>query len=384
MEIIINNEILKNAVNRIANIILKKSYIPALQGFKIVANGDLVTIQATNMESYVTLRIADVTIIKDGEIVIDISDMEKILMVKGMIRITVNEKNIINAKSEKKKTTVCGISVKEYPEFPTVEQTENSLAMIIPNANSFCSDLKILGISKSLVESKPMYTGFNFNSTNNSICTLDGYRMTVRKVDWFTEKSTNITVRGMIDKELAKIVGKDKNEIKVYHSERYAAFVGSDFTYIVELLVGNFLDWKEMMPNEDVQSEFSFADTKAFLDTLKEYDKFTDKKNKTPCVITGYSSNNILTDFRNGRYNTTDEVNVNGNFSKDTFIGVNSKYLYEALSLYYKEDIDYTVKIYNSITPIVITGGDWISLVVPVKVQCEDDRKNLIVKEYAA
>ena len=42
MEIIINNEILKNAVNRIANIILKKSYIPALQGFKIVANGDLV------------------------------------------------------------------------------------------------------------------------------------------------------------------------------------------------------------------------------------------------------------------------------------------------------------------------------------------------------
>ena len=384
MEIIIYNEILKNAVNRITSIICKKSYIPALSGFKIATDGDSITIQSTNMESYVTLRIDDVTIIEHGEIVIDSSDMEKILMVKGMLRITVNEKNIINAKSEKKKTTVCGISVKEYPEFPTVEQTENSLAMIIPNANSFCSDLKILGVSKSIVESKPMYTGFNFNSTNKSICTIDGYRMTVKKVDWFTEKSTNITVRGMVDKELAKIIGKDKSKIRVYNTERYVAFVGSDFTYIVKLLVGNFLDWKETMPNEDVQSEFSFADTKAFLGTLKEYDKFTDKKNKTPCVITGYSSNSILTDFRNGRYNTTDEVNVNGSFSKDTFIGVNSKYLYEALSLYYKEDIDYTVKIYNSITPIVITGGDWISLVVPVKVQCEDDRKNLIVNEYVA
>ena len=384
MEIIIYNEILKNAVNRITSIICKKSYIPALSGFKIATDGDSITIQSTNMESYVTLRIDDVTIIEHGEIVINSSDMEKILMVKGMIRITVNEKNIINAKSEKKKTTVCGIPAKEYPDFPAVEQTEDSLAMVIPNANSFCADLKILGVSKSIVESKPMYTGFNFNSTNKSICTIDGYRMTVKKVDWFTEKSTNITVRGMVDKELAKIIGKDKNEIKVYHSERYAAFVGSDFTYIVKLLVGNFLDWKEIMPNEDVQSEFSFADTKAFLDTLKEYDKFTDKKNKTPCVITGYSSNSILTDFRNGRYNTTDEVNVNGNLSENTFIGVNPKYLYEALSLYYKEDIDYTVKIYNSITPIVITGGDWISLVVPVKVQCEDDRKNLIVKEYAA
>ena len=384
MEIIIYNEILKNAVNRITSIICKKLYIPALSGFKIATDGDSITIQSTNMESYVTLRIDDVTIIEHGEIVINSSDMEKILMVKGMIRITVNEKNIINAKSEKKKTTVCGIPAKEYPDFPAVEQTEDSLAMVIPNANSFCADLKILGISKSLVESKPMYTGFNFNSTNNSICTIDGYRMTVKKVDWFTEKSTNITVRGMVDKELAKIIGKDKSKIRVYNTERYVAFVGSDFTYIVKLLVGNFLDWKEMMPNEDVQSEFSFADTKAFLDTLKEYDKFTDKKNKTPCVITGYSSNSILTDFRNGRYNTTDEVNVNGSFSKDTFIGVNSKYLYEALSLYYKEDIDYTVKIYNSITPIVITGGDWISLVVPVKVQCEDDRKNLIVNEYAA
>ena len=384
MEIIIYNEILKNAVNRITSIICKKSYIPALSGFKIATDGDSITIQSTNMESYVTLRIDDVTIIEHGEIVIDSSDMEKILMVKGMIRITVNEKNIINAKSEKKKTTVCGISVKEYPEFPTVEQTENSLAMIIPNANSFCSDLKILGVSKSIVESKPMYTGFNFNSTNKSICTIDGYRMTVKKVDWFTEKSTNITVRGMIDKELAKIVGKDKNEIKVYHSERYVAFVGSDFTYIVKLLVGNFLDWKKMMPNKDVQSEFSFADTKAFLDTLKEYDKFTDKKNKTPCVITGYSSNSILTDFRNGRYNTTDEVNVNGNFSKDTFIGVNPQYLYEALSLYCKEGIDYTVKIYKSITPIIITGGDWINLVCPMRIENEADRKNKVLSEYAA
>ena len=130
MEIIIYNEILKNAVNRITSIICKKSYIPALSGFKIATDGDSITIQSTNMESYVTLRIDDVTIIEHGEIVIDSSDMEKILMVKGMIRITVNEKNIINAKSEKKKTTVCGISVKEYPEFPTVEQTENSLAMI--------------------------------------------------------------------------------------------------------------------------------------------------------------------------------------------------------------------------------------------------------------
>ena len=384
MEIIIYNEILKNAVNRIANNVCKKAYVPALEGFKLATDGDSITIQATNMETYVTLRIADVTIIEHGEIVIDSSDMEKILMVKGMIRISVNEKNVVSAKSEKKKTTVCGISVKEYPDFPVVEQTKNSLAMIIPNANSFCADLKILGVSKSIEQSKPMYTGFNFNSTNKSICTIDGHRMTVKKVDWFTEKSTNITVRGMADKELTKIVGKDNSVIKVYNNERYVAFVGSDFTYTVALLCGNFLDWKDTMPNEDVQSEFSFVDTKAFLDTLKEYDKFTDKKNKTPCVITGYSSNSILTDFRNGRYNTTDEVNVNGSFSKDTFIGVNPKYLYEALSLYYKEDIDYTVKIYNSITPIVITGGDWISLVVPVKVQCEDDRKNLIVKEYAA
>ena len=72
-----------------------------------------------------------------------------------------------------------------------------------------------------------------------------------------------------------------------------------------------------------------------------------------------------------------------GKVDKDMLIGLNPKFLYTALSLYHKLGIDYTVKTYGRIANVVISGGDFINLVVPMRIS-EGRDKESIVKEYVA
>ena len=387
MKFTITNTILKNAVSRASSLVVKKSSIPALAGVLVKAANNKVTISAANFFDkgvYATVYIEDVTVFEDGAVVIPLVEMEKILMIKGMINVSTDGNYIVSAKSDKKKSKVCGVSDNEFPDIPTVENSKENLVMDIPDGVEFCKDMKILGATKSDNPSRPLYTGFNFNSRKKAICTIDGFQMTVKKIDSWSGNDTDIVVSGSADGDLTKLVGKDHGSISMYKNQRFVSFVGKDFEYISRTIDGNFIDWESLIPNKnDALSEFSFADTKGFLDTLKEYDKFNNAKSTYPFIMAGYSDYAILTDYRNANYTTTDEVEIKGRIDKDMLIGLNPKYLHTALSLYHKLGIDYTVRTYGRMNPIVIFGGDFINLVVPMRIS-EGRDKESIVKEYAA
>lgn len=387
MKFTITNTILKNAVSRVSSLVEKKSSLPALAGVLVKAANNKVTISAANFFDkgvYATVYIEDVTVFENGAVVIPLVEMEKILMIKGMINVSTDGNFIVSAKSDKKKSKVCGISDGEFPDIPTVENSKENLVMDIPDGVEFCKDMKILGATKGDNPSRPIYTGFNFDSQKKAICTIDGYQMTVKKIDFWSENNANIVVSGNADKDLTKLVGKDHESISMYKNQRFVSFVGRDFEYISRMIDGNFIDWESLIPNKnDALSEFSFVDTKGFLDTLKEYDKFNNAKSTSPFIMTGYSDGSILTDYRNTNYITTDEVEISGKVDSDLFIGFSPKYFHTALNLYHKLGVDYTVRTYSRLKPVVITGGDFLSLVVPMRVS-ETRNRESIVKEYAA
>jgi len=387
MKFTITNTILKNAVSRVSSMVEKKSSIPALAGVLVKAADNKLYISVGNFYDrgvYATVYIEDVTVFEDGAVVIPLAEMEKILMIKGVINVSTDGNYIVTAKNDKKKSKVCGISDSEFPEIPTVENSKENLVMNIPDGVEFCKDMKILGATKSNNPARVIYTGFNFNSQKKAICTIDGFQMTVKKIDSWSENDTDIIVSGRADGDLTKLVGKDHNPIYMYKNQRYVSFIGKDFEYTSRMIDGNFIDWESLIPNKkDALSEFSFADTKGFLNTLKEYDKFNSAKSISPFIMTGYSDGSILTDYRNVNYTTTDEVEIKGRIDKDMLIGLNPKFLYTALSLYHKLGIDYTVKTYGRIANVVISGGDFINLVVPMRIS-EGRDKESIVKEYVA
>ena len=395
MEFIINNKTLKDAINRLSAIVDKKAVIPALQGVMFTADANGLTLQASNLESYVTIKLwnsmkYDVQIIEYGSVVVTLPDVERILMVKDLIRVRSDGNFIVSAQNAKKKSKIAGIDSKEFVEFPQVDMTDDSLAMVIPDGREFCDTLKIVGETKSDNMKKPIYTGFNFRSDYSSICTIDGFRMSVKLVDWFTNNAVNITINGRMEKEIAKIVGKSDRGMNVYSGKlatgfSYAKFVGDDFEYVVRRLDSDkavFTDWKNFVPTQDSKAEFVFTDTKSFIETLKEYAKFNKNGIQEPCIMTGYADGNILTSYQSVSYTTTDEIGVDGNVTEDMFVGVNPDYLMGILNMYYKNGIDYTVKFYGALNPIIITGGDYTCLVVLMRI-AKTDRES-IVAEFVA
>ena len=243
MKFTITNTILKNTVSRVSSLVEKKSSFPALAGVLVKAANNKVTISAANFFDkgvYATVYIEDATVFEDGAVVIPLVEMEKILMIKGMINVSTDGNYIVSAKSDKKKSKVCGISDGEFPDIPTVENSKENLVMDIPDGKEFCDTLKILGATKGDNPSRPIYTGFNFDSQKKAICTIDGYQMTVKKIDSWSENNTNIVVSGSADKDLTKLVGKDHESISMYKNQRFVSFVGRDFEYISRMIDGNF------------------------------------------------------------------------------------------------------------------------------------------------
>ena len=132
------------------------------------------------------------------------------------------------------------------------------------------------------------------------------------------------------------------------------------------------------------ESEFTFADTKSMIDTLKEYSKYKSNNGYyAPCKICGYTEDAILTNYAVSSYRTTDKIDVIGNINAEMMVGVNPNYMMNVLKVFNKLGIDYVVKYYGALKPIVISGGDFINLVVPMRIS-EGRDKESIIKEYAA
>ena len=387
MEFIIDNNTLKEAINRLSALVDKKSVIPALQGIMFTVDDNGLTLKSSSLESYATIKLwntmkYDVQIIEHGSVVITLPDVEKILMVKDLIRVKSDGNFVVSAQNAKKKSKIAGIDSKEFIDFPAVDCNSDNLVMTIADGRKFCEELKIVGESRSDNENKPIYMGFNFRSDNKAVCALDGFRMIVKYMDGFADNKFNITIAGRAEKELTKLIGKSDYEINMYSGKStsgvyFAVFVGSDFEYMVRLLDGEFLDYNQCIIKDVANTRFSFTDNKGIIETLKEYIKFAPKGIGSPVIMTNYNGE-LLTHFGTQNYRTNDLHEIEGWLDDELFIGFNPNYMLGMIKLFDKLGIDYNVTIHSALKPIFITGGDYICLVVPMRVKEEYDRESII------
>lgn len=387
MKFTVTNYDIKNAVNRISSLVDKKAVLPSLQAIKIEAADDGVYLYACNLESYVKVKVNEAHISEIGEvreILVALEDMEKLLFIKDVIVIEADNK-YLTAYNAKKKSTVCTMDSKDFVDFPVVDCNSDSLVMTISDGRKFCEELKIIGESRSDNEKKPIYMGFNFRSDNKAVCAIDGFRMIVKYMDGFADNKFNITIAGRAEKELTKLIGKSDYKINMYSGKSasgayFAVFVGSDFEYMVRLLDGEFLDYNQCMIKDTANTHFTFTDNKGIIETLKEYIKFAPKGIVPPTIMTNYNGE-LLTHFGTQNYRTNDLHEIEGRLDDELFIGFNSNYMLGMIKLFDKLGIDYKITIHSALKPIFITGGDWVTLVIPMRTK--EASRSKIISEFA-
>lgn len=165
---------------------------------------------------------------------------------------------------------------------------------------------------------------------------------------------------------------KSDSEVKVYQDQKFIRVEGKDFTYIIKRVDGQYFNIEQMLTNS---RDFVFnVDREEMLNVMK-YNADMVKAEKKPTIL--HSENGKLYSFlRTSRYETFDEIEAkNLTMNDDLFIGFNSHYLVDVLSIVDSDKPVFRGSKRNA--PMFIDGNEYSFLILPVNVNGGNDIESL-------
>lgn len=355
----------------------KKTSLASLHKLYLQVEADeTVKILGTDMEHFVEMRTHSAWNTSPGVIGIDINDIKIISKMNGDVTIediSTEEQQKINVKCGKKIVTIpCVANTDIF--LPSMDETEEHIFTVEENwllATIVNLSLFTLGID---TENK-MLNMFHFNIKQKRVEACDGHRIGMRTINnqQIVTKSENpfdnIKLHIKCLSVFKKVMDKKSDaEVKIYQDKKFIKIEGKNFTYITRRVDELYLNLETILTNS---SEFAFdADRKKMLE-LMQYNAEMAKNEKKPTIF--HSENGKLYSFvKTSRYEIFDEIEVdNLTMNEDLFIGFNSHYLVDALSI-----IDTDKPMFrgeHNKAPMYIDGNEYNFMILPVYIDNDKD-----------
>ena len=365
MKLVCDGLDLSDALLKVSKGTSSKTTTPILEGIKLVAEEDHLTLSATDLELSIEKTIkADVKV--EGETVVPgklFSEYIKKLN-DEQIELSLDEHNILTIRYT---DSMGKIQCYDANEFPQIKQLEFAESFIITER-----DLREL-ITKSVFavateDSRPILKGVKLEVENGSVhaIALDGYRIAVvEKPLSRTTASFSVIVPARSLNEIGKLLGDSDNQVQLFVQKNHL-MVNIDNTKITtRLLDGDFVNYKQIIPTNFTTTVIL---NKAQLEDALERASLlsrVDRNNLVRFDITDklmvLSSKSEIGDIKE---NIT--IALHGN---DLSIAFNARYFSEALRTLDDEFLKLSFK--SSIAPCIITPNDrdeYLFLIAPVRI----------------
>ena len=362
MKFVCNTRELSDALSTVGKAISNKANIPILEGIKIRAEGDEVTLAATDLELYIISRIkADVRL--EGETVVTGRVFQEFMK-------KVADENVEIEKYTSTLAVNYGVNVSEfqcmedetYPEFKDM-----------PADNGFVAKDKDLRDAIEGVifcaaqdDSRPILRGCKLEVEDDELvaAALDGYRLGVTKCRVFGQKgdfSAVIPAKNL--QEIVKIIGEEGSNVTVNAEKSRVLFDLGSTKIVTRVLEGEFIQYKKIIP-EAVSS--SVTVNKSALENGLDRATLV-AKNKKNYVKLSLSSGKIDIDSSSelGKIHESVPCELSG---KDIEIAFNTRYLFDAFARIKEDNVKINLSTSNA--PAVIVPGDgdrYLYLVLPVR-----------------
>ncbi len=364
MKLICDGLDLSDAVLKVSKALSVKAANPVLEGIKITAKGDTLTLLATDMELTIEKHIkADV--LMEGETVVvgkyfvefakklEKEQVELCHLNEGGLQIKYSD-----AESE--------LQVFPIDSYPKIEKDNNGDYFII-NQSDLKKVVERTAFSCSVDDSRPILKGCLFE-VENSVLTavaLDGFRMAVVKKEVEASGNFKTVIPARTLSEIIRLLDKDNENIKVILQKNTLFIEVENTTIISRLIEGEFVKYSHILPS-------SFSNTvtvnrQAFLNSIERASIFA--KNDRYNIIKFDVKENIMTVSAKsevGNLNENVMVNLSG---KDITIAFNGKYIVDFLKIINEEFIN--INLNTPIDPCIIKPvGDegFLYLVLPVRI----------------
>lgn len=364
MKIQIQQSILSRHLDNAAKFLPKKDSIPILSHIVLSTTTEGLEIIAGNTETFIksVISIDDITshltIERGGAIAIPGSKLTEIVKkLFGPVTIEVESGQVViqAGNSEFGLTT---LDPEEYPAFPDVNGTSITMKG---------KDLKELiattSYAVSTQESTPILMGISFSQKNGLLILIGCDRHRLGRIETeIVGDDFQAVVNGSVLDELSKIMGDEDMEISFNNSMLIKT---SEFSFWSRVIDGTYPETNKLIPNtfttEITVSKNKLAAALGRVDIVA-------KESKTNLMKLAINQNEIMLESKGETKRAKESVEVIGFIGNVLTIGINGKYLSEAIKAIDSTEVEIGL---NGLTsPVIIRGKEELSLhmVLPYRI----------------
>ncbi len=366
MKILVQRQLLCEAVGHISRAAAAKSAIPVLEGIYMSAENGCLYLTAYNLEMGIS-KTVPVQVAEEGKIVLSAKLLSEILhRVDGdRIELSVDDRYMCKIKSKNSVFDIMGMAANDYPEIPTINEADS-----VELPSNLIKDMvrQIIFAAAKEETSKPIFTGILFEVEPGflSLVAVDGFRLAVRKEALNTQLNARFIVPAKAVAEAVRIISDQDENIKISVGSRHISIEIGGYEIISRLLEGEFVNYKNSIPATfSANTKIKTREVTGIIDRISLLIN-ENIKNPIRCVI-GADKITFSCATALGRATDECEIALNG----DGFeIGFNSRYLVEALKACESDEV--VMNFNGPYSPMIITpeqGDAFLYMIMPMRLR---------------
>ncbi len=371
MELVVQSELLKDAINKLSGVVDRKISRPILTNCLVTADTNTLTLTATDTEVSVKI-VLNAKASHTGSFCINIKNFADIL------RELPNDQ--LNVKIEKDKNMLhlnCGsinyqLVIVGAEEFPHLS-FENSGTEFFLKSGDITRVINKVSHAISTDETRLYLNGIFFQQYDSTLraVAIDGHRLAMLDIPEFMSRS-NFLVDGIIVPK--KGVAELKKISDSYPSDNLRFSVDDSFLYVnhgkdyfisIRLISREYPKYQTVIPNK---TTFGLqVEKNALLNAVKRIRVLANEKtNGVKCTL---KNNQLIVSTNHPAMGEAKEEIPIKYEGKEFNIGFNAKYLIDNLSVL--SDTEITMEFNNELSPVVVKCHDmqdFLGIIMPLKI----------------
>ena len=356
---------LSDALAKVTKALPIKRSNPILDGVKITAQGDILTLFATDLELAIEKKI-NAEVLIEGECVIPgklFADYAKKIEDEEL-ELDLEQDHSLLIRYLDSEVKIKGYDPEDYPIFKEVSKERSFNVM----KKEFKQLINKIIFNVATDEARPALRGCCLNIKEDHVegVASDGYRLGLVKVPIVNNgiiETIVIPAKSMM--ELSRLIDDEDESMTVYVDRNYVMVDDELKTKVVTRLIAeSYISYSKI-----IQTAFDSVVTvdKKSIENAIDRVSLINRNSKRYCVKFDIKENvmTLSAESEDGNFNEKVPVTLNG---KDLTAGFNSKYVMDCLKAIDDEYI--TLNFTSSTAPAIIKGPgeNWLYLILPLRV----------------
>ena len=371
MKIVCEREKLLKGINSVVKGVSSKTTMPILEGILIQTNDNSLKLTTYDLEIGIEY-IMDCTIEEQGSTVVNAIMFSEIVrkLPNTDIAINLNEKNLLVIECEGSLYKLATMNPDEFPELPKIN-VDNSITI---EQNTLKSMIRKTIFAVSTEENRPIFTGCLFEIKNNklNVVAVDGFRLAWKSM-FLNEKTQDFSavIPGKTLNEVNKILQDSFDMVTMGVSKNQALFEMSNCKIVTRLLDGEFLNYKNAIPNNfETRIRVNKNNLQDCFERISLISSSSIEKEKKYPVKLYIDIGKLTISCTNQTGDAKEEIFLSTE-GQNLEIGFNPKYFLDALKSIDEEEVfvDFGTNISPAIIRSVEQDGDYIYMILPIRLK---------------